>query len=97
MSASVFTRPNGKTYRPRKPPVASQFADPDGDFGGVVVQRTHDIDTARRLAQNVLDEYEMDPDAFERVWWRLGISDNGLMWLDDPTRGVPCIVWRYEW
>lgn len=63
-TAAMVARPDGRTYRARKPPGAVVL---DGDaadlFVCVIVKRTHDVDEARRLAQAALvDEGYMAPD-----------------------------------
>lgn len=43
-------RPGGKTCRARKPPAAVVFDSGWNDDGGIIVERTHDVDLAVALA-----------------------------------------------
>jgi ABC-type proline/glycine betaine transport system ATPase subunit len=88
MSPAV-TRPNGKTYQPRKI-VAHVVSDYYEDFEGVVVFGTHDITRAQALADAVV-AYEVhhtvraaDP---RLVWWRDTFRYGGRVFETDEEHG----------
>lgn len=93
------TRPNGKVYRPRKPPVASVCCSDDyGD--GIIVQGTLDVERAREIARKIWGQTDSDDtvdDApFLTAWYRLVPWDAGFgfdsTWMVDERRGSPCVV-----
>jgi hypothetical protein len=85
------TRPNGKTYRPRKPPRAYECEDQRYGLSGVVVLGTHDIERAARLANGLLDEpVSLYPR--RREWLRDGMSSGERQWMQDEVHGAPCVV-----
>jgi len=85
-----ITRPNGKTYRPRKL-IAQAVADCDGeDLAGVVVFGTHDAGRAKRLADRYVALYgDADMEAVnpDRVWWRDTFSWGSRRYEDDDRHG----------
>lgn len=92
-------RPDGRVYAPRKPAALTSAEDEHGITSWVIVLRTHDREIAYRLAAPELAD----------LGWRYGPGDGELRWLrevpwcedgyhdwsyiDDPVRGVPCVVW----
>jgi hypothetical protein len=95
----MITRPNGKVYNPRKPPIADFTSDDDGLYGGVIVLRTFDVDLARYLARplwyEVDDSISVDEIAPTCDWLRLVPNGSDcFMWTLDETRGVPCVMFR---
>lgn len=92
-------RPNGKLYRPRKAPSVETFVD-HNDYDGAVVLRTHDFQLAIELASNLIDEYGLNPTHAYTNWWRAVPFDpsgyHDWAWVDDPVRGVPCVVIPHE-
>lgn len=93
--STTIQRPNGKTYRPRKPPSVQLIADHNDDTG-VIVLRTHDYQRAIELASHLIDEYGLNPTVAYTAWWRLVPFDpsgyHDTAWIDDPVRGTPCVV-----
>lgn len=100
MTAPLLTRPNGKPYRPRKDPSVQEFTDSQ-EYTGLVVLRTHDVELARRLAEPLIAEYELWNTEPTREWWRSvpwdtsGYCDRS--YVDDPVRGIPCVVFQPPW
>lgn len=91
----LLVRPNGKPYKPRKPPSVETIVD-DRDDTGVVVLRTHDFRRAIELASRLIDEFELDPTTAYTGWWRSVPFDpsgyHDTAFIEDPVRGVPCVV-----
>lgn len=101
MNAVAIHRPNGKIYRPRKPPEVTTYQDWRDDVTCCAVLRTHDVELALQLAADVIAEHELVPESAHARWWRLvpfkvgsGLYDRN--WIDDPVHGVPCVVIPYE-
>lgn len=99
LALAVVERPNGKTYRAKKPPSVEEYVDHE-DCTCIVVIRTHDVDLATTLAANEIRSYDLDPANAYRSWWRLVPFNlhNGhdQSYVDDPERGMPCVVIPYE-
>lgn len=91
----MITRPNGKTYRPRKPVSVSTFENYEGE--SVLVWRTHNVFYAGLLAARSLRERDLDPADVQVSWWReVPWSDSGMYarsLIEDPDRGVPVVYW----
>lgn len=100
MSAGEIVRPNGKVYRPRKPPALQSYVDWSDDREAVVVLRTHDIRLSLELAADKIAELELIAANAHTDWWRLVPFDTGSgyerNWIPDPVRGTPCVVIPYE-
>lgn len=96
MKPEPIQRPNGKLYRPRKI-IAHAVADEDGATSGVIVLGTHDIERARKLADEcaaawVASGYvATSPD---RGWFREGFEGGELRWLRDEERGRAGVCFR---
>ena len=92
-------RPNGKLYRPRKPPAAEEFMSGSSGEMAVIVRFTHDIDPARELAMPLLHEYGLEGVAPVLVWWRVVPWDTSggdgwaFSYVPDAKHGTPCVVW----
>lgn len=90
-------RPNGKPYRPRKPPSVELAEDSGGDTV-VMVLRTHDTDLARRMAARFIAEYDLNADDCYLAWQRLVPWDAGsgcdTSWISDGTHGMPAVIWE---
>ena len=92
-------RPNGKVYRPRKPPEVFGVRNWD-DVEGVLVRGTLNVDVARDLARPEWDrdcnygvEVENAPtltDWYRLVPWANDDFDNS--WIVDEAHGAPCVV-----
>lgn len=93
MTTTAIQRPNGKTYRPRKPPTVETLVDLQDETSSAVVLRTHDFQTAIELANWHTREYELDPTAAYTGWLRLVPwgGDSGS-WQTDPEHGIPCVI-----
>jgi hypothetical protein len=94
-----FTRPNGKVYRPRKPPIAECTHDDDGE--GILVVRTLDIDVAREVARRAwgrietdftVDEVKVATGWFRLVPWSDNWGDDSSTWIEDKAHGSPCVL-----
>jgi hypothetical protein len=96
---SAIQRPNGKTYRPRKPPAVESYVDWYDDAECVVVTRTHDIPLALELAAERIADLELSPELARTDWWRLvpwAADCYDTSWINDPARGIPVVVIPYE-
>lgn len=95
----TLTRPNGKPYRPRKPPRAEVFYDWDG-YSGVVVIGTHDPEKAADMARPLWEHDEPLPSGV-RGWWRLvpwcANGEYDRSWVDAPARGQAVVIFRMDW
>lgn len=102
----MTTRPNGKPYRPRRPPEVVVCFDEDNVEHEVIVTRTDDKTEAHRLAVSQLKAlaqlHEMPlpaPEDGRLAWLRLvpfdpaGYFDQAFIW--DEVRGTPCICWDF--
>ncbi len=101
---SAMTRPDGRTYRPRKPGLRArgwENPDPTGDeSAGVVVFGTLDPDEARTLAQESCEAWYGDPDLYQLTepkasWWRDGFTYAGRAWIEDEQRGAPGVMFTW--
>lgn len=97
MTAVTAVRPNGKPYRRRAPVRVEQFETYD-EGTGIVVVGTHDVELARHLAAGIIVEYDLTDVEPRPLWWRLvpwdGTGQFDQIWIDDPVRGVPVVVWQ---
>lgn len=101
MTAVEIRRPNGKIYRPRKPPEVTTYQDWRDDLTCGLVLRTDDVELALHLAADAIAEYDLVTESAHAVWWRLvpfkvGSGSYERNWIADPVRGVPCVVIPYE-
>lgn len=88
------TRPNGKIYRPRKPPRWIRIDDWDSEDepnSWVYVLGTHDIDRAWQLAQGV---YGADRSTAEQCWIRHTMRDNEHCYDLDEIRGAAAVTFE---
>lgn len=88
-------RPNGKIYRPRKPPRWIHLdPDPDarsGPHGWLYVLGTHDIERAWELVRNV---YGADHSTAVRTWIRHTMRDNEHCYDSDTIRGAAAVTFE---
>lgn len=87
-------RPNGKIYRPRKPPRSIRIDDWDSEDepnSWVYVLGTHDIERAWQLAQRV---YGTDRDTAEQTWIRHTMRDNEHCYDLDDIRGAAAVTFE---
>jgi hypothetical protein len=93
--SDAIIRPNGKPYRPRKPPRVVEFEDYQGS-AGVAVLGTHDVDVARAAAAVALNQYDLDPAQTSLSWWRLVPWGDWFdrTWIEDAKRGAACVVFE---
>lgn len=91
----VLLRPNGKPYRAKRPPRVSETEDYHSNDSGVIVEHTHNPDVAAPLAEPMWRSLGYDPPLPEpsRGWYRLAPRDGEFRWVEDPERGVPCLVY----
>lgn len=97
---TTYTRPNGKTYRPRNPD--QRILIPFGDIGGpkpygVAVIGTDNPDDAQPRADGFLQWVTGNPNARAVApvvgWWRKGYKRSGLVLLEDDVRGRPGVLY----
>lgn len=87
------TRPNGKVYRPRKPPRAVEV---DNDAGWnepstlIYVLGTHDIERAFALAQRM--HRGADKDTAKLSWARLTMRRGEGFWEYDDICGAATVI-----
>lgn len=90
-SLAEVKRPNGKTYRARKPPYIRGYDTDDGLDHWCAVMRTHDETYARYVARPFVCN-GIDIANPELTWLRETIRD-GEPWIEyDPVRGVPAVI-----
>ena len=84
-----ITRPDGRTYRPRKV-IACAIIDEDEILSGVIVFGTHDPERAAPLAQDFVT-WQLGagyaPLYSGGGWWRDGFEGGRRVWLSDDERG----------
>ena len=91
---SPITRPNGKSYRPRKI-VAHCIGHEDEDVTGVVVFGTHDVTRAKPLADSaVADWCDWGYEAVSPrlIWYRDTMADGQRTYVTDPVHGRAGVV-----
>lgn len=91
--AAPVQRPDGRMYRPRKPPrvvVVDNSEDWRGPYEFVYVLGTHNRDQAAELAKAIRNVQEPG----ERDWIRLAMHDNELRWISDHTRGAAAVIFE---
>lgn len=91
------TRPDGRVYRPRKPPRVQRIDNDDffresGPDFWVYVLGTHDFEQAFELASKAWSG--LDWDSGERAWLRLGYQDGEPAYVYDPVRGAPTVIFN---
>ncbi|AVJ50264.1 hypothetical protein I5J36_gp48 [Mycobacterium phage Mendokysei] len=91
---NTFTRPNGKTYRPRKPGLQAHIWSNEGsgiNECGVIVLGTLDVEAARPLALDASKRY-LDADRLDSPvpgWFRKGFHYGDRQWFFDGDKGRP--------
>ncbi len=100
----VMVRPNGRTYRPRRPGLRVQAwenRDNTGDErAGVIVFGTLDPDKARALALEMCTYWYGDADAYQLGdptpgWWRNTFRYAGRTWVPDEQRGSAGVMFTW--
>lgn len=100
---TTYTRPNGKTYRPRNPD--QRLLIPWGDIGGsdphgVTIIGTHDPADAQPRAVGFFQWITGNPDARAVApvlgWWRTGYRRSEHALLQDEIKGRPGILYVCE-
>jgi hypothetical protein len=97
----MIVRPDGRTYRPRKPGLRAHAWENDDGTNGCIVLGTLDPNgLTRDRARDACAMWFGDPDSFDVTnatpgWWRDGYGWNGREWVTDERRGAPGV--RYEW
>ncbi len=95
----TFTRPNGRTYRPREPGLrAKAWENEYPDEAGVIVFGTLDPDQARDHATEACRHWYGDGGrATPRPgWYRSAIQRGEPLFVLDETRGAPGVsfIWQ---
>jgi hypothetical protein len=93
-----MTRPNGKVYRARKPPVVILFEDDWNAQSTVLVVRCPHLETARLLADIEVKRWDSYTQVGEGTfgWWRESIRNNEPFWDHDSVQGAPGWLFRIE-
>lgn len=90
-------RPDGRLYRPRKMPAAVIVHDHHEDPAWIYVLRTHELDRARRLAEEIADREQLDLEGEPwREWVREGMNRGERFYFNDAARGVPAVIFRVD-
>lgn len=98
----AFLRPDGRTYRPRKPGLrAHGWENQNGADGrhGVIVFGTLDPDKATPLAAEAImywHDGECVPATPEPGWYRDGYHWGERTWITDEKRGAPGVMFTCE-
>lgn len=88
------TRPNGKVYRPKKPPAGVIVHDHHNDARWIYILRTHGIERARALAEQIAtrEGFDLDEDEVLRGWVREGMQRGERFYFNDAVRGLPTVI-----
>jgi hypothetical protein len=78
-------RPDGRLYRPRK--IIAFILDAEPEYARVLVLGTHDIGTARELAERALRNWGCEPVNPVLGWWRSAIRNHAVWFEADERRG----------
>jgi hypothetical protein len=91
MKYPAIQRPDGRLYHPRK--IKAEFFYDDGLEAGVFVWGTHDINRARRLADQLVWSYDASIVAVNPIptWKYRYISYGNIVYYDDVSAGRPCV------
>lgn len=92
------TRPDGRTYQPRKVPAAVVVHDHHEDPAWIYVLRTHDLDLARAIAGELAEREGLellDAQAW-RDWIHNGMDRGERFYFSNPVRGVPTVIFRLD-
>lgn len=89
----TLVRPNGKVYRPRKPPRAVLVDQEESGRWYVYVFGTDDEARARELAQRL---EAVEPHSEPLTWVRDGFRDGERAYIVDEVRGTPCLIFHVE-
>lgn len=84
----TLRRPNGSLYRPRK--LAAHPVEEWNEELRIVVFGTHDIDRAKKLADQAYAAWGDSRDEVtdpRLVWWRDGFDCGQRRFVDDPEHG----------
>lgn len=96
---AAFTRPDGRTYRPRKQGLRAHAWENDhpGSYG-VIVLGTNAPETAQAFADQCGASWygEGRATAAQTGWWRDGYDSHGRAWIVDERRGVPGVMFTWE-
>ncbi|MFJ1539196.1 hypothetical protein ACIODS_11705 [Micromonospora chalcea] len=95
---AALTRPNGKTYRPRKPGLRAHSWRNDDDTCGVIVFGTLDPERAHAFAVEMCRYWHGLPEAVDpKPWWyRQTFISGELTWTEDAERGAPGVMFTAE-
>lgn len=97
MTAETFTRPNGKTYRPRSPKLVAHAWE-DTHYvdleQGVIIFGTLDPDKAQAFASEMCNYWfhTRVVDDPQPGWYRNTFRDGRLTWIEDSDRGRPGVM-----
>lgn len=92
----MITRPDGRTYRPRKPGLRTRpWSNDDDGRHGVIILGTLDPEKAYPRAEREIrywHDMECRPTHPEPGWYRNGYDHNGSAWIIDEKRGAPGVA-----
>jgi hypothetical protein len=93
---TAIRRPDGRLYQPRKV-IAWPLAGDDEVTSGVMVLGTHDIERARKLADEALADWTdggCTAAGPETGWFREGYESGRRVWVRDNVRGRAGVLFR---
>jgi hypothetical protein len=91
---SWVTRPNGRTYKPRKLRVIDWDDGINCSALCVIVLGTHDLALAREAAHQEHPDAELD--LGRRGWWRQAIRRGEEYWEWDDVRGAAGVMFEED-
>jgi hypothetical protein len=99
MSATALVRPDGRTYRPRRPGLrARAWENSYPDEAGVIVFGTLDPDEARWSAIEACTIWygEGELKTPQPGWWRSAIRRGDPLFVIDEKRGAPGVSFIWD-
>jgi hypothetical protein len=99
----TFVRPDGRSYRPRKPGLrvrawSNDGHSAEGDQGVIVFGTLDPVEAAPRAAQMCGYWFGAPGELVVPLvgWWRDGYSYAGRQWIEDEKRGAAGVMFTWE-